>query len=60
MESIEDEGGWDDKSTGLLISYLEENFSSYKKNKSNFAKTATSKLFQEDHGNKLKINYLIL
>lgn len=29
----------------MLISYLEENFSSYKKNKSNFAKTAASKLF---------------
>ena len=45
MGSVEDEGGWDDKSTGLLISYLEENFSSYEKNKSNFVKIATYKLF---------------
>ena len=38
---VEDEGGWDDKSTGLL----KGNFSSNKKNKSNFTKTAASKLF---------------
>jgi hypothetical protein len=43
--SVEDEGGWDDENTGLLISYLEENFSSYKRNKSHFAKTVSSKLF---------------
>ena len=41
----EDETGWDDESTGLLLSFLEENFAIYKKNKSSFAKLAVSKVF---------------
>ena len=41
----EDETGWDDENTGLLLSFLEENFASYRKNKSNFAKTAVAKIF---------------
>ncbi|EXX64372.1 uncharacterized protein OCT59_023373 [Rhizophagus irregularis] len=43
--SVEEETGWDDTNTGLLISFLEDNFDIYKKNKSNFAKTAATKIF---------------
>ena len=43
--SAEDETGWDDESTGLLLSFLEENFAIYKKNKSNFAKLTAAKVF---------------
>jgi len=32
----EDEGGWNDENTGKLISYLEENFISYKKKQIQF------------------------
>ncbi|GBC26282.2 hypothetical protein GLOIN_2v1778127 [Rhizophagus irregularis DAOM 181602=DAOM 197198] len=43
--SVKEETGWDDTNTGLLISFLEDNFDIYKKNKSNFAKTAATKIF---------------
>jgi hypothetical protein len=43
--SVEEETGWDDTNTGLLLSFLEDNFDIYKKNKSNFAKTAATKVF---------------
>ncbi|RGB30346.1 hypothetical protein C1646_817979, partial [Rhizophagus diaphanus] len=43
--SVEEETGWNDTNTGLLISFLEDNFDIYKKNKSNFAKTAATKIF---------------
>ncbi|CAB5115111.1 unnamed protein product [Rhizophagus irregularis] len=43
--SVEEETGWDDTNTGLLISFLEDNFDIYKENKSNFAKTAATKIF---------------
>jgi hypothetical protein len=43
--SVEEETGWDDTNTGLLLSFLEENFDIYKKNKSIFAKTAATKIF---------------
>ncbi|GBB92745.1 hypothetical protein RclHR1_04290011 [Rhizophagus clarus] len=43
--SVEEETGWDDTSTGLLLSFLEDNFDIYKKNKSNFAKTVVTKVF---------------
>lgn len=42
---VEEETGWDDESTGMLLSFLEENFTVYRKNKSNFAKSAASKIF---------------
>jgi hypothetical protein len=42
---VEDETGWDDGSTGLLLSFLKENFAIYKKNKSNFAKFTAAKVF---------------
>ena len=45
MDSHEEETGWDDANTGLLLSFLEENFDIYRKNKSNFAKTAAAKIF---------------
>jgi len=45
QERAEEETGWDDKSTGLLLSFLEENIEIYKKNKSNFAKKAAEKVF---------------
>ncbi|CAB4409757.1 unnamed protein product [Rhizophagus irregularis] len=45
VSSVEEETGWDDTNTGLLISFLEDNFDIYKKNKSNFAKTAATKIF---------------
>ena len=41
----EDESSWDDESTGSLLSFLEENFNIYKKNKSNFAKLTAAKVF---------------
>jgi hypothetical protein len=41
----EEETGWDDESTGLLLSFFEDNFAAYKKNKSNFAKAAANKVF---------------
>jgi hypothetical protein len=42
----EEETGWNDESTGLLLlSFLEDNFAAYKKNKSNFAKAAANKVF---------------
>jgi hypothetical protein len=41
----EEETGWNDESTGLLLSFLEENFTVYKKNKSSFAKLAATKIF---------------
>jgi hypothetical protein len=44
-ELAEEETGWDDESTGLLLSFLENNFAAYKKNKSNFAKAAANKVF---------------
>lgn len=44
-DSHEEETGWDDANTGLLLSFLEDNFDAYKKNKSNFAKTAAAKIF---------------
>ncbi|RIA92079.1 hypothetical protein C1645_846416 [Glomus cerebriforme] len=47
IESVEEETGWDNTSTGLLLSFLEENFEIYKKNKSNFAKKAFEKVFSE-------------
>ena len=43
--SVNEEEGWNDENTKLLINFLEENFSSYKKNKSNFAKMASNKIF---------------
>ena len=43
--SVEEETGWDDANTGLLLSFLEDNFDIYRKNKSNFAKTAATKVF---------------
>jgi hypothetical protein len=58
--SVEEETGWNDTNTGLLLSFLEDNFDVYKKNKSNFAKTAATKIFPGSHGNKLRINCLIL
>ena len=45
QERAEEETGWDDKSTGLLLSFLEENIEIYKKNKSNFAKKTAEKVF---------------
>ncbi len=43
--SVEEETGWDDANTGLLLNFLEDNFDIYKKNKSSFAKTAVAKVF---------------
>jgi hypothetical protein len=43
--SVEEETGWDDTNTGLLLSFLEDNFDVYRKNKANFAKTAAAKVF---------------
>ena len=43
--SVEEETGWDDTNTGLLLSFLEDNFDVYRKNKANFAKTAATKVF---------------
>src|ERR1700733_14634564 len=40
--SVEEETGWDDTNTGLLLSFLEDNF---EKNKSNFAKMVATKVF---------------
>ncbi|CAI2193077.1 6023_t:CDS:2, partial [Funneliformis geosporum] len=48
--SVNEEEGWNNENTRLLINFLEENFSSYKKNKSNFAKMASNK----QNGNDLK------
>lgn len=45
VDSHEEETGWDDVNTGLLLSFLEDNFDIYRKNKSNFAKTAAAKIF---------------
>ncbi|CAI2197628.1 19430_t:CDS:2, partial [Funneliformis geosporum] len=46
-ESVNEEEGWNDENTRLLINFLEEKFSNYKKNKSNFAKMASNKVFPE-------------
>ena len=43
--SVEDDTGWGDDNTKLLLKFLEENFASYKKNKSNFAKKVSAQLF---------------
>ena len=43
--SADDETGWDDINTGLLLSFLEDNFVIYKKNKSSFAKLVVTKVF---------------
>jgi len=45
MDSYEEETGWNDTNTGLLLSFLEDNFDIYRKNKSNFAKIAVAKIF---------------
>ena len=36
--TIENETEWENNNTKLLLNFLEENFVSYKKNKSNFTK----------------------
>src|ERR1044072_1686015 len=43
--TVEGDTGWGDDNTKLLLNFLEENFASYKKNKSNFAKKVSAQLF---------------
>ncbi len=52
--SVEDETGWGDDNTKSLLKFLEENFASYKKNKSNFAKKVSTQLFPEKPWEQIK------
>jgi len=47
VDFYEEETGWNDANIGLLLSFLEDNFNIYRKNKSNFTKTAIAKIFSE-------------
>ncbi|PKY62966.1 hypothetical protein RhiirA4_490510, partial [Rhizophagus irregularis] len=42
-DSANDKTGWDNINTGLLLSFLKDNFVIYKKNKSSFAKLVVTK-----------------
>ncbi|CAB5396431.1 unnamed protein product [Rhizophagus irregularis] len=48
--SVEEETGWDDTNTGLLISFLEDNFDIYKKISPILPKQLLLRFFQESRG----------
>ncbi len=54
VDSYEKETGQDDANTGLLLSFLKDNFDIYRKNKSNFTKTAVAKIFSEKAWEQIK------
>ncbi|RIA87597.1 hypothetical protein C1645_827533 [Glomus cerebriforme] len=54
VDSYEKETGWDDANTELLLSFFENNFDIYRKNKLNFAKIAVAKTFSEKAWKQIK------